>query len=143
MPELTPRILNHFAFLKFKDAYYSKSALEKGQFQKDLLDGLRKSSQTFYLYQVYPAQAGADLLIWSALEADDPNATARFLNQFACATNPFRSLLEFKEVYWGSPIPAPARAPVIPPRTAPRSVWYCAISKFGAARKTTMASKPG
>jgi chlorite dismutase len=101
MPELTPRILNHFAFLKFRDVYYSKSALEKGQLQKGFLDSLRQSSQTFYLYQVYPAQAGADLLIWSAVEADNANTTAKFLHQFACATNPFRSFLEFKEVYWG------------------------------------------
>jgi chlorite dismutase len=101
MPEFTPRVLNHFALLQFKDAYYFKSAGEKGQFQKGLLDGLRQSSQTFYLYQLYPAQAGVDMLIWSAVEADDPSTSANFLHQFACATNPFRSLVEFKEIYWG------------------------------------------
>jgi chlorite dismutase len=101
MPELTPRVLNHFALLQFKDAYYAKSAVEKGQFQRGLLDGLRQASQNFYLYQLYPAQAGVDLLIWSAVEADDPSSSAKFLHQFACATNPFRSLVEFKEIYWG------------------------------------------
>jgi chlorite dismutase len=101
MPELTPRVLNHFALLQFKDTYYSKSAAEKGQIHKSLLDGLRQSSQKFYLYQLYPAQAEVDLLIWSAVEADDPSTTAKFLHQFACATNPFRSLVDFKEIYWG------------------------------------------
>jgi chlorite dismutase len=101
MPELTPRALNHFAFLQFKDSYYSSSAAEKQQFHNGLIHGLQQASQNFYLYQVYPAQAGVDFLIWSAVEAANPSDTAKFLHQFACATNPYRSMVAFKEIYWG------------------------------------------
>lgn len=101
MPELTPRVLNHFAFMRFKDEYYSKSASEKQQFHKDFLGSLRQASQRFYLYQVYPAQADADVLVWSAMEVASPSDSAKFLHQFACATNPYRSLVEFKQILWG------------------------------------------
>lgn len=101
MPELTPKVLNHFAFMQFKDAYYSRSASEKQQFHKDFLNSLQQASHRFYLYQVYPAQADADVLVWSALEAANASDSAEFLHQFACATNPFRSLVDFKNIFWG------------------------------------------
>lgn len=101
MPELTPRVLNHFAYLQFNDAFYASSASEKKQFHQAFLNSLHQAGQRVYLYQVYPAQAGVDVLIWSAVEAANPSDTAEFLHKFACATNPFRSLLTFKEIYWG------------------------------------------
>lgn len=101
MPELTPRVLNHFAFMQFKDEYYSKSVPEKQQFHKDFISGLQQAGQRFYLYQVYPAQADVDVLVWSALEVANPSDTTKFLQQFACATNPYRSLVEFKHILWG------------------------------------------
>ena len=87
--------------MQFKDAYYSRSASERQQFHKDFLNSLNQASERFYLYQVYPAQADADVLIWSAIEAADASDTAKFLHQFACATNPYRSLLDFKNIFWG------------------------------------------
>jgi chlorite dismutase len=101
MPELTPKVLNHFAFMQFTDAYYSRTASEKQQFHKDFLNSLRQASQRFYLYQVYPAQADADVLVWSAIEAANPSDSAEFLHKFACATNPYRSLVDFKNIFWG------------------------------------------
>ena len=101
MPEMTPRVLNHFAFMQFKDEFYSRSASEKQQFHKDFLGSLQQASQRFYLYQVYPAQADVDVLVWSAVEAADASDSAKFLHQFACATNPYRSLVEFKHILWG------------------------------------------
>jgi chlorite dismutase len=101
MPELTPRVLNHFAFMQFTPAYYSSSVAQKQKFHKGLIDNLRQASQTFYIYQVFPAQAVVDLLIWSAVEAAEASDSAKFLHQFACATNPYRSFVEFKEIYWG------------------------------------------
>jgi chlorite dismutase len=50
---------------------------------------------------VYPAQSGADLLVWSAIEAEDPNQVAQFFEKFACATNPYRHLIEPANILWG------------------------------------------
>lgn len=101
MPELTPKVLNHFAFMQFTDIYYSRSTSEKQQFHKDFLNSLHQTGQKFYLYQVYPAQADADVLVWSAIEAANPSDSAEFLHKFACATNPYRSLVDFKNIFWG------------------------------------------
>ncbi|MEJ2598890.1 MAG: chlorite dismutase family protein [Anaerolineales bacterium] len=65
------------------------------------MNSLRQASQRFYLYQVYPAQADADVLVWSAIEAANPSDSAEFLHKFACATNPYRSLVDFKNIFWG------------------------------------------
>jgi chlorite dismutase len=101
MPEITPRVLNHFAYMQFNHAYYSSSAAEKQKFHRGLVGNLRQASQKFFIYQVFPAQADADLLIWSAVEAANASDSANFLHRFACATNPYRSLVEFKQIYWG------------------------------------------
>jgi chlorite dismutase len=53
------------------------------------------------VYQVYPAQAEADILVWSALEAGQAEETGRFFTQFAAATNPHRHLLQPKSTLWG------------------------------------------
>ncbi|HEX7975095.1 MAG TPA: chlorite dismutase family protein [Anaerolineales bacterium] len=101
MPEQTPRSLSHFAFFTFKDPHFQLSPLERKQFHTDWLAQLRQAAQHLDLYQVYPSQVGADLLVWSALEADDPQAAAAFFEKFACATNPYRRYVEPVEMLWG------------------------------------------
>ena len=107
MPEQTPRTLNHFAFFKFKDAYFALSSKERKAFQTNWLAGLRGAaddadgSSHLDVYQVYPAQTQADVLVWSALEADDPAVAASFFKQFAQATNPQRHLVEAVHTLWG------------------------------------------
>ena len=73
MPESTPRTLNHFAFFKFKDAYFALSSEERQGFKADWLAGLRQAAEptrgtsNVDVYQVYPAETSADVLVWSAI----------------------------------------------------------------------------
>lgn len=101
MPEQTPRTLNHFAFFTFKEAHSLLSPAQRKQFHQEWLKELHRSSPHLDLYQVYPAQSGADILVWSAMEADDPREVAQFFERFACATNPYRHLIEPINVLWG------------------------------------------
>lgn len=107
MPELTPRTLNHFAFFKFKDNYFSLSSGERKEFHNSLLAGLRGAvdhsvgASNLDAYQVYPAQTNADLLVWSALEAEAPAVAAGFFERFARTTNPHRHLVEAVHTLWG------------------------------------------
>jgi chlorite dismutase len=101
MPEQTPRTLNHFSLFSFKQPYFSLPREERRAFSASWLGALRQAAQHLELYQVYPSQAGADLLIWSAMDADDPSVPAAFFSQFACATNPYRHLVDPVEVLWG------------------------------------------
>jgi chlorite dismutase len=107
MPELTPRTLNHFAFFKFKDAFFSLSSEERKELHAKLLTGLRGAAQypegtwNVDVYQVYPAQTSSDVLVWSALIAEDPAVAAGFFERFARATNPYRHLVEAVHTLWG------------------------------------------
>lgn len=106
MPELTPRTLNHFAFFKFKDAYYTLSPQRRKEIQTSWLGGLQDATEQVNVYQVYPAQTEADLLAWSTLNAEkSPQGgdlvTAGFFERFAQATNPHRHLIEPVQALWG------------------------------------------
>jgi chlorite dismutase len=106
MPELTPRILNHFAFFKFKDAHAVLTSSQRQEFQSGWLAGLRDAAQQVDIYQVYPAASRADVLVWSAITVEEQDqgkdpATAGFFRRFARATAPHRHLIEAVHVLWG------------------------------------------
>ncbi len=99
MPEETPRTLNHFALFAFKEAYWSLSPEARTGFHRDWLAGLRAAAQSVHVYQ--PAESGVDLIVWSALTADDKDAAARFFDCYAKANNPYRQYLQPMRSLWG------------------------------------------
>jgi chlorite dismutase len=101
MPELTPSTINHFAFFSFQEPYLNLNKEDKHSFHQSLLRGLRASADNLDVYQVYPSQAGADILVWSASNADDPNVPCDFFTKFAKATNPYSHLIRPKTIFWG------------------------------------------
>jgi chlorite dismutase len=101
MSEQTPSTANHFSFFRFSQEYYQLSALERKELNNRWLSSLRSASDHLDVYQVYPSQSKADLLAWSALRTEEPGATQVFFRQFACATNPFRAVIEPVDILWG------------------------------------------
>jgi chlorite dismutase len=101
MPEETPRALNHFALFAFKEAYWTQTADVRAEFHRDWLAELRTSARKVDVYQVFPAESGADVLVWSALPAEGKCETAEFFEGFARATNPFRAFLHISTTLWG------------------------------------------
>lgn len=103
MPELTPHTLNHFAFFKFKDAYFALPSRERRELQATWLGSLRQAADHIEVYQVYPAQTGADVLVWNTLTVADqsPGVAASFFERFARATNPHRHRIEPVHILWG------------------------------------------
>jgi len=101
MSEETQRTLNHFSLFTFKDAYWSLNQNARAEFHKTWLTQLRAAAPALHLYQVYPSESGVDLLTWSALPMNNPNATAGFFERFTCATNPFRAYLNPSVTLWG------------------------------------------
>src|SRR5712692_6509173 len=99
--ETPQRTMSHFALPAFKDAYWSLDGKTRAKVQQCWLRGLRDAARSLYLYQVFPAESGADLLIWSALPADDRRAAHRFFECFARATNPVRAFVDITQTLWG------------------------------------------
>jgi chlorite dismutase len=101
MPEMTPRTLNHFALFAFKEVYWSLASDERTGLHARWLAGLRAAARKVDVYQVFPSESNADILVWSALPADGKCDTAMFFEQFARATNPFRAYLQPATTLWG------------------------------------------
>ncbi len=101
MPEITPRTLSHFALMRFTADYYKLPREDRRNLHRRFIDGLQPAAQAVQLYQVYPAQAGADFLVWSSLSIDKEGDAARFFERSACATLPYRALIEPVNILWG------------------------------------------
>ena len=46
-------------------------------------------------------ESGIDLIVWSALPADEKQDAAVFFAKSACANNPYRHLIDIKDSLWG------------------------------------------
>ena len=101
MPEETSKTLNHFALFAFTDAYWSVSSQEREQFHAHWLSSLRKAAPKVDVYQVFPTEDHADILVWSALPSLEKCDTATFFDRFARATNPYRTYLHLCTSLWG------------------------------------------
>jgi chlorite dismutase len=93
------RTLNHFSLISFKEPYWSLSMQERGEFHRGWLKGLCDAAQKVDIFQA--TETGIDLIVWSALMADDKGDAARFFEKFAAANNPYRGLIEQKDSLWG------------------------------------------
>jgi chlorite dismutase len=99
MAEQTPRTLNHFSLYAFTDAYWSLNSDDKTSFHKDWLAGLRSAAKIVDVFQ--NTDTRADLLMWCALEADDPCTSSVFFENLAKATTPYRNLIRPIDSLWG------------------------------------------
>jgi chlorite dismutase len=93
------RTLNHFALISFRETYWSLSSNEREEFHKKWLDGLCAAAQKVDIF--LSTESGVDIIVWSALTADDKADAAVFFEKSALANNPYRHLLDIKDSLWG------------------------------------------
>ncbi|HEX9631578.1 MAG TPA: chlorite dismutase family protein [Gemmatimonadales bacterium] len=106
MPEQTPRTLNHFSLVRFTPRYWEMAPSERREHRARWLDAVRGAARATHLYQVAGPEAQNDLLVWSAIEADDPAAAALFFSAWAEALAPARPFVEVRETLWGLTLPS-------------------------------------
>lgn len=97
--EITHRTLNHYALIAFKDAYWALASAERAIFHANWLSALREAAQKVDVYQA--TESGFDLVIWSAITADEKGDAAVFFEKFARANAPYRHFVEIKDSLWG------------------------------------------
>jgi chlorite dismutase len=95
------RTLNHFSLFSFTDAFWAMPAPERAGFYRQWSAGLKDVAPRADVYQVFPARADSDLLVWSALPADSNTAAADFFRCFGRTINPHRHLLQPTSTLWG------------------------------------------
>ncbi len=99
MAEQTPRTLNHFSLFSFTDAYWSMNENAKQSFHEHWLAGLTAATSNFDIYQ--NTDSKADLLVWCALNVDQPCTVSDFFEKLAVITTPYRHLLRPVDAMWG------------------------------------------
>jgi chlorite dismutase len=87
--------------MRFGGEYYKLTRQERASLHLRFLKDLRSAAAALQLYQVYPAQAGVDFLAWNSLTIESPQDPARFFERLACATLPYRGLIEPVDILWG------------------------------------------
>jgi len=93
------RTLNYFSLYAFKDAHAGLDPSERAAFHSAWLAGLRDAARTVDIFQNIGSQA--DVLVWCALEADDPGAVSTFFEKLVCATGEYSHLLQPVNTLWG------------------------------------------
>lgn len=101
MPVAGSRVISHFSMFHYKDPFYVLSPGERQSFHKRLWGDIQKSVQAAYIYQIYPALAGVDFLVWSSQALERPEDPAQFFERLACALLPYRQYLEPAQTFWG------------------------------------------
>ncbi len=101
------RTLGHFATFSFTAAFWELPAAGRGERVRGALAALAGAAPRVEAYQVYPARHEAELLLWSALPADAPEAPGEFFRGFAAALAPHRRWLAPGPTLWGMTRPSP------------------------------------
>lgn len=101
MPEPTPQTFNHFALVRFTDAYWREPAERRRELRCGWLEPLRNAVDALHFYQTFAVESASDLLVWSALAGDDVGIPARFFARFAEALAPVRPMVELRTALWG------------------------------------------
>ena len=98
---MSERTLNHFALYRFQPEYWQLTAEEQQKVVSDWLAVLRQAAEVVHLYQVFPTRGDADILVWTALKAEEPGAPKAFFTAYAQATAAVRPLLSPTLTLWG------------------------------------------
>ncbi|MCI0432111.1 MAG: chlorite dismutase family protein [Gemmatimonadetes bacterium] len=95
------RSLNHFGVWALTDAYWALAEAEQLGIRRDWVSALAGTAPVVHHYQIFPAEATSDVLVWSAVRADDPGAAAAFFEAHAMAVHGFRRWLRPVQMLWG------------------------------------------
>lgn len=101
------RTLSHFAAFRLNREHWLQPSGVRREHLEPWLGELRQAAPRVDVYQVYPTRGDVDLLLWSALPADDPAAPGEFFSAFSQATHKMRPYLEPGSTLWGLTRPSP------------------------------------
>ncbi len=101
MPEQTSRTLSHFAFYQFNSSLYTLPPPDREDQLGKMHTALTANSPAVQLYQLYPAHADADILVWNSISVADPGLARSFFATVARQTNPLRHYLRPVHTLWG------------------------------------------
>jgi chlorite dismutase len=101
MPEPTPQTINHFSLFSFDASYWKLPREERRRVRGEWLRRMREVGTALHLYQVFPTEPGADLLLWVARPAESPEVARDFFAHYAAACAEIRPFARMRDALWG------------------------------------------
>lgn len=101
MPETTPQLLNHFSLVRFTSGYWACPPETRRQIRTEWLTRLSTSAEAVHLYQAFGLEAGLDLIVWTAVRAEETNVPQAFFERMARAFGGSRGFVELTGTLWG------------------------------------------
>ncbi len=95
------RQLNHYTVFSFTDSFWQQPSKQRQDFLKQLGKQIPQIADQVYLYHIFPTRSEGDLMIWSAVQVDDPQKPASFFTQFSSTTASWRQYLKPLNTLWG------------------------------------------
>lgn len=91
---LTTRILSCYTMVSLRPDCWQLSAAERREVLARFLASMAGSGRAVSFYQVFPARAEYDLLVWSTVDCETLDAPDVFFADMALRMAPFRGLLD-------------------------------------------------
>lgn len=104
---MAERTFSHFAGFRLGTSFWGLPGAERAGLFRGLVDDVAAVAPRVELYQVYPSRGDADVLLWSAVEADDPKGPGRLFDGLARAVHRRRPHLAPSHTLWGFTRPSP------------------------------------
>ena len=95
------RQLNHYSVFSFTDFFWQQPSKQQQAFLKQLSEQIPQLAEQVFLYHVFPTRTEGDLMIWSAVQVDDPQRPASFFTHFSSTTASWRQYLKPLTTLWG------------------------------------------
>jgi chlorite dismutase len=99
--KVSGRQLNHYTVFAFTDLFWQQTSKQQQAFLKQLDSQISQLAERVFLYHIFPTRSEGDLMLWSALSADDPQQAASFFTRFASTTSSWRQYLKPLNTLWG------------------------------------------
>ena len=95
------RQLNHYTVFSFTDSFWQQPSKQRQAFLQQLNEQIPQLAEHVYLYHIFPTRPEGDLMIWSAVQVDDPQKPASFFTQISSTTASWRQYLKPINTLWG------------------------------------------
>ena len=132
-PQRSGRILSHVAVYSLRSSYWWLDEEERDRVANAWRDAVGATAEAVHFYRTFGSREGSDVLVWTSMAAEAPDAPARFFENYGDLLRPFRRYFRLQHVLWGltavSPYSRGAGGRGIDPFTA-RSMRYLVVYPF-------------
>ena len=93
--------LNIYATYTYTDAYWALSDEDRKAFRVKLTSEASALTPGAHFYSVFPCRADADFMLWSAIDAPEPDIAAKTLTTYNHTSEGWKRYIRPVQVLWG------------------------------------------